>query len=280
MQIFPLTALQVFLFSCLYYLNYTAEAQEGQDVTRFYNCNFANNYTSGSAYSQNLNLTLGSLAANASVAGFYNTTVGVGQNLGAVYGLVQCRGDLSKEDCQTCANTASKEITQLCSNQKEAFIGYEFCSLRYSDQRFFSTVATIPIFMYYNVNDATEPVLLNRQLGNLVKTLSSSAASSPSKFATGSINYTDFVDIHAMLQCTRDLVENSCSSCLQDIIMLIPQCCNGKQGGRVISMSCNLRFEIYPFFLLLPPPPPSEVASPPYTTTLLQPSPEGNIWFC
>ncbi|KAH9793021.1 cysteine-rich receptor-like protein kinase 26-related [Citrus sinensis] len=274
MQFFPQTALQAFLFSCLYYLNYIAEAQEGQDVSRFYNCNFANNFTSGSTYSQNLNVTLSSLASNASVTGFYNTTVG--QNLGAVYGLVLCRGDLSKEDCQTCANTASKEITQLCSNQKEAFVGYEFCSLRYSDQRFFSTVATNPIFMYYNVNNATEPVLLNRQLGNLVRTLSSSAASSPLKFAIGSTNYTDFVDIHSMLQCTRDLAENSCFSCLQDIIRLIPQCCNGKQGGRVISMSCNLRFEIYPFFSLSPPPPPSQAMSPPSTTTLLQPSPEGN----
>ncbi|XP_024951312.1 cysteine-rich receptor-like protein kinase 44 isoform X2 [Citrus sinensis] len=240
MQFFPQTALQAFLFSCLYYLNYIAEAQEGQDISRFYNCNFANNFTSGSTYSQNLNLTLSSLASNASVTGFYNTTVG--QNLDAVYGLVLCRCDLSKEDCQTCANTASKEITQLCSNQKEAFVGYEFCSLRYSDQRFFSTVATNPIFMYYNVNNATEPVLLNRQLGNL---------------------------------CTRDLAENSCFSCLQDIIRLIPQCCNGKQGGRVISMSCNLRFEIYPFFSLSLPPPPSQAMSPPSTTTLLQPSPEG-----
>ncbi|ESR60713.1 hypothetical protein CICLE_v10014576mg [Citrus x clementina] len=272
MQFFPQTALQAFLFSCLYYLNYIAEAQEGQDISRFYNCNFANNFTSGSTYSQNLNLTLSSLASNASVTGFYNTTVG--QNLDAVYGLVLCRCDLSKEDCQTCANTASKEITQLCSNQKEAFVGYEFCSLRYSDQRFFSTVATNPIFMYYNVNNATEPVLLNRQLGNLVRTLSSSAASSPLKFAIGSINYTDFVDIHSMLQCTRDLAENSCFSCLQDIIRLIPQCCNGKQGGRVISMSCNLRFEIYPFFSLSLPPPPSQAMSPPSTTTLLQPSPE------
>lgn len=278
MQFFPQTALQAFLFSCLYYLNYIAEAQEGQDVSRFYNCNFANNFTSGSTYSQNLNLTLSSLASNASVTGFYNTTVG--QNLDAVYGLVLCRCDLSKEDCQTCANTASKEITQLCSNQKEAFVGYEFCSLRYSDQRFFSTVATNPIFMYYNVNNATEPVLLNRQLGNLVRTLSSSAASSPLKFAIGSINYTDFVDIHSMLQCTRDLAENSCFSCLQDIIRLIPQCCNGKQGGRVISMSCNLRFEIYPFFSLSLPPPPSQAMSPPSTTTLLQPSPEGYTWFC
>ncbi|KAK1582169.1 hypothetical protein Q3G72_012425 [Acer saccharum] len=113
--------------------------------------------------------------------------------------------------------------------------------------------------MLSNVNNVTDPVVFNRQLGNLLRNLSSNASSSTSKFSVGQTNFSDFQNINALVQCTRDLDGNSCSNCLQDIIRYIPQCCNGKQGGQVLSLSCNLRFEIYSFFLLSSPPPPSLV---------------------
>ncbi|KAL5794005.1 hypothetical protein ACOSP7_002599 [Xanthoceras sorbifolium] len=231
MQSLKLSAVGLFFFSCLFHVLYPAQAQKVE-----YNyCDTRNNYTSGSVFERNLNLTLSSLVSNASQIGF-STTV-IGQNPNTVYGLLLCRGDISKEDCQACASTASKEIIRLCSDKKEAAVGYDYCSLRYSDSRFFSTVDSDPRLSFYNINNATEPVVFNRQLGNLVRTLSSSAASSTSKFAAGTTNYTDFLNINAM-------------------------CCGGKQGGRVFSLSCNLRFEQYSFFLLSSPPPVGE-SSPP-----------------
>ena len=122
--------------------------------------------------------------------------------------------------------------------------------------------------MLYNVKNVTDPVVFNRQLDNLLRNLSSNAASSTSKFSVGQTNFSDFQNISALVQCTRDLAGNNCSNCLQDIIRYIPQCCNGKQGGQVLSLSCNLRFEIYSFFLLSSPPP----ASPPPPASLVQPN--------
>lgn len=275
MQSLTLTALQLLVFSSLFYLYHPTQAQEL--VARYRNCDYANNYTSGSVYEKNLNLALSSLASNASLTGFYTTSVG--QNFTTVYGLIQCRGDISKEECQICANTAYKEITQLCAKKTEAFIAYDYCLLRYSDQRFFSTVSLNPIIMASNIYEILEPALFTQQLGNLIATLSSSAASRPSKFAAGIVNYTNSVDIYAMVQCTRDLAENSCSTCLQYITGTITKCCNGKQGGQVVSMTCNLRFEIYSFFQQSPPPP--ETLPPPSPTKLLEPNstnPEGDIW--
>ncbi|PQM39057.1 cysteine-rich receptor-like protein kinase 25 [Prunus yedoensis var. nudiflora] len=52
-------------------------------------------------------------------------------------------------------------------------------------------------------------------------------------------------------------------------IALLPACCNGKPGARVLCPSCNVRYEFYPFYtrvaapptpLLLPPPPPASVS--------------------
>ncbi|KAK3184321.1 hypothetical protein Dsin_031607 [Dipteronia sinensis] len=113
--------------------------------------------------------------------------------------------------------------------------------------------------MECNENNITDPVVFNRQLGNLLRTLSTNAASSTSKFSVGQTNFSDFQNINAMVQCTRNLAGYICSNCLQDNILSIPRRCNGKQGGRVFSLSCNLRFEIYPFFLLSSPSPASLV---------------------
>lgn len=251
MRYFAVDVVHLILFSCLLYLCSTSAAQNYAYV----NCNTANNYTSGSVYEQNLNLTLTFLVANSSINGFYITSVG--QNLDAVYGLIQCIGDLSNRDCQTCAYTAATEIRSNCYNQKEAAIGFNNCSLQYSDRGFFSTVNSAPIWRAVNVNDATDTLLFKQKLEPLVQNISSDAAASPSKFANGVICYIVYVNIYAMAQCTRDLLDNR----LQGLISYIPKCCDKKVGSRIYTPSCNLRFEIYSFFLSPLPPPPPEVSS-------------------
>ncbi|XP_043704124.1 putative receptor-like protein kinase At4g00960 isoform X3 [Telopea speciosissima] len=99
--------------------------------------------------------------------------------------------------------------------------------------------------------------------------LSIAAAVSPSKFATGRTRFlNDFKFIYGMLQCTSDLSDNTCYSCLRDIIADIPYCCNWRSGGNVYSVSCFLRYDYYLFFNLLSPPPPSPTQASP-----LPPSP-------
>ncbi|KAM5580727.1 cysteine-rich receptor-like protein kinase 10 [Rosa sericea] len=240
MQFLALYAPYFLLLSCILQ-NY--QSIKAQVIDNFLNCNGTVNYTSGSVYEHRLNLTLNSLVASASLTGFYMTNVGDTND--TVYGLVQCRGDLSKNDCNTCANTAATKIRQLCISQKEASIGYVNCSLQYSNRRFFSTFDSFPRLNLHNYKTAPDPVLYNRQLGNLVKNLSSKAASDPSRFAIGFTSYTDFIDIYGMAQCTQDLAENSCLICLQEIAFYIPQ--DGTVGVTLLSRSCNLRYEIYSF---------------------------------
>ncbi|XP_057460354.1 cysteine-rich receptor-like protein kinase 10 isoform X2 [Actinidia eriantha] len=256
MQVFALDGL---LFLCLLLLHYS----KAEDIVLSH-CNNSRNYTSGSAYAKNLNLTLSSLSANASLTGFSFTVLG--QNPDVVYGLVQCTNGISSQDCQTCAQTSAQSIIQLCPNQKEASIHYDSCLMEYSESNFYSVMNSAPIVCLYNLENVTNPTVFNSELGNLMRSLLASAASSPSRSAVGSTNFTDFSNIYAMLQCTRDLGPNSCLRCLQDIVTVIPDCCAGKQGGQVISWSCRLRFEIYSFFELPsppPPPPPPPLPPPP-----------------
>ncbi|XP_052484397.1 cysteine-rich repeat secretory protein 38-like [Gossypium raimondii] len=255
MQFLISFTLNFLIFSSLLSSTYAHFADE----QRYNICTNAANYTNGSLYSRNINATLFSLT-NASLTGFATTTIGLDPD--TVFGLVQCRPDVAENDCRACINTASDEITQFCPNKKQAMIGYDNCSLRYSDFRFFST-ATNDLIVYYrntmNVNDSN---LFDKQLVSLFQNLSVSAAANDTKFAVGAIGYSLFSDIYGMVQCSRDLPENGCLSCLQAIIGFIPQCCDKKQGARIFTMSCSLRFELYAFFQTSSPPI-SGMSSPP-----------------
>ncbi|KAJ9167052.1 hypothetical protein P3X46_021734 [Hevea brasiliensis] len=49
-------------------------------------------------------------------------------------------------------------------------------------------------------------------------------------------------------QCTSDLSKQECSDCLTQATGSLPQCCNEKQGGRVITPSCNFQCQIDLFY--------------------------------
>lgn len=115
----------------------------------------------------------------------------------ASVGVFQCFGNFSAEDCQTCANTAAKNIRQRCPNRKEASIGYERCVIQYSNTSFFSIANSALRFAFCNVNNATDPTVFDSQLRNLLNNLSSDAESIPSRLAYGSNNYADY-DINGL----------------------------------------------------------------------------------
>ncbi len=80
---------------------------------------------------------------------FYNTTSG--QNTSEpVYGLYDCRGDVTIQVCRTYVVAAVKEIKNKCSREKIAVIWYNECLLRYSNWSFFSTVDEKPMFGLLN----------------------------------------------------------------------------------------------------------------------------------
>ncbi|KAF3443735.1 hypothetical protein FNV43_RR13425 [Rhamnella rubrinervis] len=264
------SALFLLVLSCIIQSFYLIEAQTQQQFLYVDDCYSSSNYTSGSAYERNLNFTLNSLVANASQNGFYISII-VGQNPDTVYGLFQCFGDFSAETCRNCANIAAKDIRQRCPTKKEASIGYERCVIKYSNRNFFSTANSNLRYNFCNKNNATDPVLFYRQLVNLLNNLSSNAESAPAKYALGTTNNTDN-DTYGLVQCTRELAEGSCLTCLREIISKIGICGGGKLGAQLYSTSCYLRYEIYRFVeaqpeLQLSPP---EVSTPP--PPLLEPN--------
>ncbi|CAD6333400.1 unnamed protein product [Miscanthus lutarioriparius] len=229
-------------------------ATTNADNLTFYmkaDCLDSTNYTRGSAFQANLDAILSSLpaAAAASSSGFAKNITG-GAAPDQVYGLAQCRGDISAERCRACLVNSAREVASRCPGRKSAVLIYEGCLLRYSNASFFGEADTSnPLYMC-DLDNATQPQFAS-SLDGLMRSLAEKAYGSPRLFAAGSVDLADYEKIYGMVQCTRDLGPDDCEGCLATNAVSKIQTyknCSGRQGGRLFNWSCYIRFEVAPFF--------------------------------
>ena len=83
------------------------------------------------------------------------------------------------------------------------------------------------------------------------------------KFGVNQVNISEFQTLYSLVQCTPDLSNTDCNSCLQAAIDRLRICCTGKQGGRVHFPSCHVRYELYPIYNLINTVPTPELPLPP-----------------
>lgn len=213
---------------------------------------FGNNYTTES-YLANVNHVLFNLlpnTTNISHSGFYSTSYG--QNTDQVHAIGLCRGDVKPEACRSCLNDSAYQIIQRCPNRKEALGWYDNCMLRYSNRSILGRKDDYPRCSRKNLQNVSSSYLdgFNEVLMSLLVDLKNKAAAGGSvlKFATGNATAPSFKTIYALAQCTPDLSSKQCNSCLDSAIADIPKCCDGKAGGRVLTPSCNFRYQVYTFY--------------------------------
>ncbi|MCH93817.1 cysteine-rich receptor-like protein kinase, partial [Trifolium medium] len=252
----------------------TTKAQNGNPTFLYQVCS-TNKTTANSTYKSNLGTLFSSLSSN-STKEFYNTTVPRRTSSNTVYGLYMCRGDVSSSLCQQCVTNATQKLStdSDCSLSKQAVIWYDECMVRYNNTSFFSTMATRPGAFLMNTANITNQESFMRLLFDTMNKTADKAANSSvgaKKYATKEASISGFQTLYSLAQCTEDLSQQDCRTCLSDAIQLLPRCCEGKQGGRVLLPSCNIRYELYPFYRnLAPSPSPSPSAAPglaPPTTT-------------
>ena len=123
----------------------------------------------------------------------------------------------------------------------------------YSNETFvghMSTTGNIPLDNSKNVSDLESEQLRFRSVVNdTLQNLTNQAAfnSSTGMCATKAVVFTDTDTLYALVQCTPDLPPGNCSICLQTAITQI-LAVYFSQGARLLSRSCYLRYEFYPFY--------------------------------
>ncbi|XP_019174882.1 PREDICTED: cysteine-rich receptor-like protein kinase 25 [Ipomoea nil] len=220
-----------------------------------YNCVNKTSYTPNSTYKTNLHSLLSNLHSNATRdTGFYHTTVDT------VHGMFLCRGDVSTDVCGGCVGDARNRILDLCTNEKTAIIWYDNCMLRYSEKSMLGMVDQSAWLAWRNKENDSQPNGYMRLVGNMldqITTRASLSSGSGKKFAVLEANFSPFERVYALGQCTPDLSKVDCQICFRNVIAMLPGCCYGAVGGRAVFPSCNVRYELYPFYNL------SAVAAPP-----------------
>ncbi|KAI6704449.1 hypothetical protein NL676_007411 [Syzygium grande] len=237
-------------------------------------------FTPNSTYESNLKTLLSSLssAATNSTNGFAIATAG--QNPpDRAYGLFLCRGDVSTSTCSNCVATGKQEILRMCQNQGASVIWYDECMLRYANRSFFSAMEQVPNLLMQNVANITDPTRFKQVLGQTVDDIATRASNDGSgkKFAVKEANFTNLQKLYTLAQCTPDLTASDCNRCLRTMISTLPQ---ERQGGRRFTMSCSVRFEVYPFYtasaMPAPAPAPLPFQVPPLPAPVIRPEGKSN----
>ncbi|TYH68526.1 hypothetical protein ES332_D06G265700v1 [Gossypium tomentosum] len=256
MSLFFVLLLLLSLFS------FTIEAQQQTYLLHY--CPNTTIFSPNSTYKTNLDRLLISLTSNATAGSFFHNTTTGKHNSDIVYGLFLCRGDVSTKGCQDCVSTATKDVIQRCPVEKTAVIWYDNCLIHYSNQSIFSTPAMVPKFYLINTANVSNQERFNQILATTMNDGAALALNDTlplKKFATSEANVSRFQTLYSLLQCTPDLTTSDCNTCLRGAIADLPNCCDGKQGGRVLTPSCSIRYELYPFYnqtavsVSAPPPP-------------------------
>ncbi|GMP72859.1 hypothetical protein CsSME_00030754 [Camellia sinensis var. sinensis] len=139
-------------------------------------CPNTTTYSPTSTYKTNLNTLLSVLTFKANTTnGFFNFTTGL-NSPDVVHGLFSCRCDVSKNDCQNCVVTASKEILKLCPTQKRVIVWYDNCLLRYSNRYMFSILDQLAIAQKFDPLDLKDWDRLRRVLGERMEDIANWAA--------------------------------------------------------------------------------------------------------
>ncbi|MED6160545.1 hypothetical protein PIB30_052370 [Stylosanthes scabra] len=206
-------------------------------------------------YQNDLTTLLSSLSSKAT-----NNTVTGKTPSDTVYGLYMCRGDMPSELYSECVGNATQRLSNNteCSHSVAAVMWYDECMVRYSNTSFFSRVTVAPGYPGYvlaSPTNMTDQQSFNRLLYQTLNQTADDAANAPigeKKFATKEAAISIFQNLYCLAQCTPDLSPEDCRSCLDGLINSdLPDCCAGKQGGRILYPNCNIRFEIYPFYRTL-----------------------------
>ncbi|GMY37006.1 cysteine-rich receptor-like protein kinase 10 [Fagus crenata] len=223
------------LFLLLSLLSLTSEAAP---TYASHNCSNSTFFTLNSTYQTNLNLLLSALSSNATGQdGFYKTMEG------------QNPPDVATGLFSAVVISPRPPVKTASLMQRKTY----------------KIAVPLTKYMFTTDQNIAEAELdrFNELLASTMKSLAQTAANSQSnkRFATAVNKFTNSLTLYSLVQCIPELTVSECLTVLESAIANLPTCCNGKQGGRVLLPSSNVRYELYPFFnytasspTLIPPP--------------------------
>jgi serine/threonine protein kinase len=192
--------------------------------------------------------------AAAQNGGFFNGTVGA--EVDEVFGLVICYADSTDTECVDCLTGAPEGIMKLCPHSRTVRAVYGACTLRYSNESFFSVadlaiehhhVQQIPPYYSDAVTLAAyllDTAGMSRTRFELFRRLAERAGLSAGRVAWDIQQLNDAQEMTAGVQCTRDLLARECLRCLSNFTDQLPRFLPTNSSGAIKGYSCYLIYFI------------------------------------
>ncbi|KAF6150838.1 hypothetical protein GIB67_020921 [Kingdonia uniflora] len=191
-------------------------------------------YNSGSPFETNLNSLLTSLVNSATFSSYSNFTITGSSPQDVVYGLYQCRGDLSMPDCAMCIAHSVNQLGLYCPQSCGGALQLQGCFIKYDNATFLGAEDKNVVLkkcgpiIGYDVGIISQRDAVLDGLG-----------SGGGPYRVGGSG-----KVQGMGQCVGDLSLNECQSCITEAIQRLKTDCGGAVSGDVFLGKCYARYSL------------------------------------
>ncbi|XVF20544.1 hypothetical protein REPUB_Repub12eG0009400 [Reevesia pubescens] len=191
-------------------------------------------YTPDSPYESNLNSLLTSLVNSATYSSYNNYTIMGSSPQDVVYGLYQCRGDLSMPDCATCVARAVTQTGSLCATTCGGAIQLQGCYVKYDNATFVGVEDKNVVLKKCgpSVEYEKESEIVGRRDAMMAGLMGSGGP-----FRVGGSG-----EVQGLAQCVGDLTAAECQDCLSEAIGRLKSECGAAAYGDMYLGKCYARF--------------------------------------
>jgi hypothetical protein len=173
--------------------------------------------------------------------GFYKTETGKKAN--KLYGLVQCRGDMSAGNCANCTAVAKSK----CPKSNEVMVWFTWCFLRYSNESFFGIMEQGSVLAITNDTDFDDPNVLSKGL-SFMGALASTAPNQPHMFQKAVLDVGQSGKRYGMAQCSLDISRADCGVCLDAQLTSFRTTIGNKRWWETYGPSCFMWYHDCQFY--------------------------------
>ncbi|KAJ4803259.1 Cysteine-rich repeat secretory protein 3 [Rhynchospora pubera] len=179
-----------------------------------------------------------SLTSQSTSSKFYKTTSSGGG--ASVFGLFQCRGDLSPSDCSSCVSQAFPMWSQLCGPTAAAAARVQLtgCLALYEIQGFPQVSGTQLLYKTCGSGGGGGDFEVRRDTA--FAQLESGIGGGVGFYAT------QYQSVYAMAQCEGDLSSGDCADCINQAVQKSEVECGGASSGQVYLDKCYISYNYYP----------------------------------
>ncbi|KAD2393593.1 hypothetical protein E3N88_40570 [Mikania micrantha] len=189
------------------------------------------NFTLTTPYESSINSLFTSLVDSASIYNFNKFEISPEDN--TVYGLFQCRGDLSSQNCKDCVVGAISELKTACPMSTGGEIQFEGCYVKYENMSFFGVQEKSEVFRRCGPSIGYNSDVLNTIDGALAYLVGGNG-----QYYRGG----DFGSIEGVAQCVQDLSLSDCQDCLSEACGRLRTECETSTWGDMYFGKCYIRY--------------------------------------